>query len=215
MSTVSLSFDFSLFFLKQFVEFGKNIIGIIQKPYQTFRSISLRKPFIQLYFIAMLIFIYLSLSTLAKESLKANPLFLSKSLVEIGLVICLSYFLVSQLLYRIGKIIGGVGLLSNFMLLWAFSLLPTLSWFLLTTIFYVLIPPPRTSSIGGMSFSFLFMVFSAACFLWKGILYYLSLRIGLHLSAIKIGTLSVVVLPLLFLYSYLLFKLKIFGVPFI
>lgn len=215
MSSASLAFDFSLLFTKQFVEFGKNILGVLNKPYQTFRAIALRKPYTQLFFIAFLIFIYLSLATLAKESLKANPLFLTKSLVEVGLVISLSYFLVSQVIYKIGKLLGGVGESSTFMILWAFTLLPTLSWFLITTIFYVLLPPPRAPSLKGMAFSFLFMVFSLACFLWKGILYYLSLRIGLHLTTIKIGLVSMLVLPLIFLYAYLLFKLKIFGVPFI
>ena len=214
MST-SLSFDFSLIFIKQFVEFSKNILGSIHKPYQTFRTIALRKPFAQLLFIALLIFIYLSLSTLAKESLKTSPLFLTKDLIKIGLVISLTYVVISQLIYRIGKFFGGSRDFSSFMLLWAFTLLPTLSWFLITTVFYVLLPPPRTSSLRGQAFSFLFMVFSLACFLWKGILYYLALRIGLHLSAIRIGTVSMIVLPVIFLYAYLLFKLKIFGVPFI
>ncbi len=215
MSTTSVVFDLSLGLTKQFVEFGKNILGILQKPYQTFRSISLRKSYEQLIFIAFLIFLYLSLSTLAKESLKANPLFLTKDLVKVGLVISFTYLLVTQLIFRFGKLFGGEGKIYNFMLLWAFSLVPTLAWFLITTIFYVLLPPPRTPSLKGMAFSFLFMVFSLACFLWKGILYYLALRIGLHLSATKIAFISVLVLPLLFLYAFMLYKMKIFGVPFI
>ncbi len=215
MGVTSLSNDLSLIFLRQFFEFGKLFFGSLQLPYATFRTIALKKPYFHLTFIAFLIFIYLLFSTLAKESLSSNPLFLTKSFFKIGFVISFSFLFISFLIFRLSKLFSSKTNYSTFALLWAFSLLPTLSWFLITTIFYVLIPPPRTLSLQGQIFSGLFLIFSIACFSWKGILYYLSLRIGLLLDAKQITLLSLVVLPLIFGYSYLLYKLQIFKVPFI
>ncbi len=215
MGSTSLSGDLSLILTRQIIEFGKLIYGLVQYPYTTCRSIALRKPFIHLGFIALLISVYLLLSTLAKESLSTNPYFLTKSLVKAGLVISMSFFLVTFFMFGLSKIFNKNTNYLTFALLWAFSLLPTLSWFLITTVFYVLVPPPRTLSLQGQIFSGIFLVFSFLCFFWKGLLYYLSLRVGLLLNAKQIILLSLIVLPVIFGYSYLLYKLQIFKVPFI
>lgn len=215
MAVISLSGDLTLIFARAFVEFLKIVYGSAQMPYSTFRSVSLKKPYFSLIFIASLIFLYLFVSTLAKHSLSSNPLFLTKSLLKIGMVISFSFMLISFVIFKTSRLFSSSGTYGTFALLWAFSLLPTLSWFLITTIFYVLIPPPRTLSLQGQIFSGLFLIFSFACFAWKGILYYLSLRIGLLLNAKQIMLLSMLVLPLIFGYSYLLYKLQVFRVPFI
>ncbi|MBI3486265.1 hypothetical protein HY025_05000 [Candidatus Daviesbacteria bacterium] len=207
--------DQSILFVKKAIEFLKIVWGTIQKPYQTFRRLSFSKPFLQLFFVALLILIYLLLSTLAKEGLTANPFFLTKSIIKAGIAISFTFIVSSISIFLVGKLFQGVGDLSSLILLWAFSLLPTLSWFLLSTIFYVLIPPPRTMSVKGQIFSLLFLSFSLACFFWKGILYYLTLRIGLKLNAIKIFLVSLVIFPLGIVYYFILFKLGIFRVPFI
>lgn len=207
--------DQIILFVKKSVEFLKIVWGTIQKPYQTFRSLSFTKPFNQLFFIGLLILIYLLLSTFAKEGLTTNPFFLTKSIIKAGIALSFTFLISATSIFLVGKLFGGIGYLSSLILLWAFSLLPTLSWFLLSTIFYVLIPPPRTMSVKGQIFSLLFLSFSLACFFWKGILYYLTLRIGLKLKATKIFLVSLVIFPLGALYAFILLKLGIFSVPFI
>lgn len=204
-----------IFFLRQAFEFCQIFVGSIQRPYQTFRGVSAKPNYLQLGFVALLIATYLILSTLAKDGLRTNPLFLTHSAVKAGLSISASFVLVSSLLYLIGRQFGGEGRISIFFLLWALTLLPTLCWFLLSTIFHVLIPPPRTISIEGQIFSAFFLGFSLSCFFWKGILYYLTLRVGLHLDALRIAIMSAITLPIGFLGSILLYRLGIFKVPFI
>ncbi len=201
--------------LAALIEFGGYLIGSVHLPYQTFRAISYRRPYIHFVFIGGLIILYLMLSSLAKGSLRANPFFLTKSLLIAGVAISFSYIFTSFLIYSVAGIFKKKGRLAVFMLLWSFSLLPTLAWFLITTIFYVLLPPPRTYSLKGQLFSGIFLTFSIACFFWKGILYYLSLRIGLLLTAKKIMIVSWIILPVIFVYAYILYRLGIFGVPFI
>lgn len=207
--------DSSILLIRYLFDFGRYTIGLIHRPYQTFRDLALKKPYEQLFFIALAISIYLVLSTMAKGSLLANPFFLTKSLIKVGLAIALTYLLAALVIFLTSNFFSKQGKLSSFMLLWAFTLLPTLSWFLITTLLYAFLPPPRTLSIKGQLFSILFMTFSFACFFWKGILYYLSLRVGLHLETRQITAVSTIVLPLIFLYAILMFKLRIFGVPFI
>lgn len=215
MGETTLGGNISLILTKQLIEFGKFVYGTLQLPYATFRTIALKKPYFHLSFIALLIFLYLFLSTLAKYSLSSNPLFLTKSLLVVGLIVSFSFILITAVIFKISRLFSNSGSYGTFALLWVFSLLPTLSWFLITTIFYVLVPPPRTLSLQGQIFSGLFLVFSFACFAWKGILYYLSLRIGLLLNAKQIILLSAIVVPLIIAYSYLLYKLQVFKVPFI
>jgi hypothetical protein len=88
-------------------------------------------------------------------------------------------------------------------------------WFYITSSLYVLLPPPRTVSILGISYSYIFIVFSLIVLLWKTIIVYLAVRFSSWLSFQEIiyGVLLFFVwfTPL----SYLLYFMKIFRVPFI
>lgn len=205
----------TLYLTKELFNFLKIVIGLVHKPYQTYRKLSFDRHYSHLIYLTLAILVYLLLSTLAKQGLRHNPLFLTKSALEAGIAVAVSFFLFSFIIYLLGKLFGGVGRAKDTAFLWAFTLIPTLAWFLVTTIFYVLIPPPRTYSLQGQIFSLVFLAFSIACFFWKGILYYLALRVGLKLNAIKIAFVSIFALPISFLYALLLNKLGIFGVPFI
>lgn len=204
-----------IIFIRKFYQFVRLVYGCIQKPYATYRSLILFPSFWPLFFIGALIALYLVLSALAKNGLRTNPFFLSTSAIEAGLAISITFVLTGLLLYVIGRLVGGKGSLKGLYYLWAFSLLPTLSWFLISTVFYVLVPPPRTLSIRGIVFSYLFVAFSVGCFYWKGILYYLTLRAGMRIGAGKIILVSVIFLPLLMLYAFFSYRFGVFNVPFI
>lgn len=207
--------EFIIILVRRFYQFVKLVYGCIQRPYETYRGLILSPSFWPLFFIGGFIAIYLILSTLAKNGLRTNPFFLSTSTIEAGMAISITFVLTGLLLYVIGRLVGGKGSLKGLYYLWAFSLLPTLSWFLISTVFYVLVPPPRTLSIKGMVFSYLFVAFSVGCFYWKGILYYLTLRAGMRIGVGKIIIVSVIFLPLLMLYAFFSYRFGVFNVPFI
>lgn len=99
--------------------------------------------------------------------------------------------------------------------LWAFSYLPTYVWFSMTALLYFLLPPPRTSSFLGQSFSAAFIAFSLFVLLWKMLLYYLTLRIGLKMTLFETVLASVFLFPLFSLFSFISYKMGIFRVPFV
>ena len=98
---------------------------------------------------------------------------------------------------------------------WIYSYVPTILWFVITAIFYALLPPPRTTSYLGQAFSIVFITLSIGLFLWKLLLYYLTMRLALKLDFKKIIIASLFIFPIGILYSLLMYKLGIFRVPFI
>lgn len=115
----------------------------------------------------------------------------------------------------VGLLVGGTGKLRGLALLWGYSLIPTVIWFFVTSLLYIVLPPPRTSSVQGVLFSIFFLVFSITLFFWKATITYLTLRFGLRLDLSRILVVLVVTIPLLVLYSIGMFRLGIFRIPFI
>lgn len=85
----------------------------------------------------------------------------------------------------------------------------------MTSFLYVLLPPPRTESVLGIGFSFLYLTMSAILFFWKIELYYLTLRFGLKLDLFRIIAVTSVILPILIGYSFIMYRLGILRVPFL
>ncbi len=195
------------------LDFVKNIIGIVNQPYVTYRRIVKADPY-QILPIFILVAGYFSLVSPIKVR-TLHPLLLTASASRMFTIALTSYILVCLTLLILGKFFKSEGNLKGILLTWSYTLIPTLVWFLITTFFYVILPPPRQQTILGNLFSVTFIAFSLSLFFWKGLLYYLTLRFALRLSLQKIIGVSVIFLPLLFGYSVLLYKLGIFKVPFI
>lgn len=212
--------------LKIIILFLKNSWGSLNKPYETYRRLSFGNNLLQVLPLFVLIFFYLVFSTLAHHGLGAHPLILTLSFGKVVFGFLITYFLMLGFLLVLGKTFSrgysdtikyrsGDISLKNIFLPWTYSLLPTLIWFTATSVFYLLLPPPRTTSISGQAFSFFFIAFSSSLFLWKGILYYLTLRFGMRLDFLRILGVNMILFPAGFLYSLLMYYLGIFRVPFI
>ncbi|KKS17810.1 MAG: hypothetical protein UU76_C0032G0010 [Parcubacteria group bacterium GW2011_GWC1_41_7] len=201
--------------LKFFLLFSKNIYGSIVFPYETYRKLAKGGNLPQSVFVFLLIFSYFSFSTLARNGLRTNPYVLTLSFSKVSFGFILSSIIVLFLLVFLGRLFGGKGSLKNIFLPWSYSLLPTFLWFLITLVFYIFFPPPRTTSLLGQIFSLIFIAFSLFLFYWKFILYYLTLRFGMKMDLLRIIGVSIIFFPLLFLYSIVIYKLKVFRVPFI
>jgi hypothetical protein len=126
-----------------------------------------------------------------------------------------TYVLVVFLILHVGKLVGARGRLQAILLCWGYTLIPTVLWFLVTSLLYVIIPPPRTQSTAGITFSVLFLSFSTVLFFWKFMLSYLALRFGLRLDLPRIGAVIAISLPIIGLYSALMYRLGIFRIPFL
>lgn len=199
--------------LQLVISFLKNFWGSIQKPYTTYRRLVSEDPYQLLVIFTLVGGYFFLVSPLKVHSF--HPFLLTLNASRLFTVALASFLLACFVLLGLGKLFKGQGTLAGVLMTWGYSLLPTLIWFLATSIFYVILPPPRTESILGKSFSLLFLTFSLSLFFWKGILYYLTLRFGLKLDLFKIIGVSLIFFPLLALYSYWMYTLGIFRVPFV
>lgn len=196
------------------VAFGRNSLGLILRPYETYRRIVDRGRMAELLPIGLLLTGYFALASLVKEA-SFRPFLLTRQFMVLAATAGVSFFLVSATLWTVGTIVGGKGRFLRFVLAWGYTMFPTVAWFLMTSILYLLLPPPRTTRTLGVAFSILYLVISATILFWKILLGYLSLRFALRLSLGKIAVVAVVAAPIFALYSFVMYRLGVFKVPFL
>ncbi|MCX6731298.1 MAG: hypothetical protein NTZ55_05615 [Candidatus Roizmanbacteria bacterium] len=98
---------------------------------------------------------------------------------------------------------------------WTYTLLPTLIWFYSTLFFYFLIPPPRTTSILGQSFSIFYIAFSMSLLIWKLILTYLCIRFSLRIHLYRVIYYLLIYLALSIPLWIFLYNMGISRIPFV
>ena len=195
------------------ISFGRNCVGIITRPYEAYRRIVERGSVWELVYIGTLLTVYFVVASIVKTSL-FWPLLLTRQFIVLMSATALTFLFVVALFKLAGNAVGGKGTLRGVALGWGYSLLPTLAWFWMTSLLYVFLPPPRTTSLLGVSFSILYLLVSATLLFWKVILAYLALRFSLRLDLGRIILVCVMVFPVLGLYTLAMYRLGIFRVPF-
>lgn len=201
--------------LRLLILFGKTSSGCINSPYITYRKLANDKTDARLVvFILLLVILYFAFASLVRTGMH-NPYLLTLKFNTLILGAGVGFMGMIFVLFTLGRILGNVTTFKTLFILWSFSLLPTLMWFFFTSFFYLILPPPRTLSILGKLFTLWFVFFTAAIFLWKIILYYLTLRFGLRFDLFKIAAVSLIISPLIVSYSVAMYKLGIFRIPFL
>lgn len=196
------------------VSFGRNIVGIITRPYESYRRIVERGNLWELFFVGLTLAAYFALASLVKTPV-FRPFLLTKEFVTLGMGAGLGYLLAVGTLWVATRLAGGQGSLGKLALAWGYTLIPTTVWFFVTSLLYLVLPPPRTTSLLGITFSVAFLVFSATLFWWKLTLAYLSLRFAMKLDFLHILVVAGAALPVLTLYGIWMYRLGIFRVPFL
>lgn len=206
---------------KYTVDFFRLAVGTIQTPYQTYRSIAIGPNLRHVIYIALFVFLYLTSATLIRGGLRASPLFLTASFMKAANGVIISYAFSVVVIFFLGtwltkaKQENAVVRLQRLGVLWSFSLIPTVFWFLTMSVFYYLLPPPRTTALLGQVASAFFIAMSIAILVWKIILYYLTLRFGLRFDMKQIAMASIFFFPLCGIYSLVMYELGIFRIPFL
>lgn len=185
----------------------RNFFLLIFYPYKTMRKISFENDYYQPLIIFILIFLYFKFIYYLRQNPYPATFIFLVFLFNFSLTI-LFFYLFSL---RINKDIK----LSSFIFTFAYSLFPTLIWFIANSLLYFLLPPPRTPSILGKGFSIFFISFSVSILVWKIILIYLAIRFSSKLNFYRIAYSILLYLCLLIPYSVFLYKLKLFRIPFI
>lgn len=185
----------------------RRFILLIFFPYKTLRRISQEKDYSQVIIIFFLVFIYFKFAYFLRG--KPYPASL------IFLIFFLIFFSTTGFLYLLSRSLNKKILFSSFVFSFAYSLFPTLIWFISCSLLYIILPPPRTLSILGKGFSIFFIAFSISLLVWKLILFYLSLRFSSRLKFYWILYMMILYLIWFIPCSIFLYYLKIFRIPFI
>lgn len=174
------------------------------------RKISLEKDYWQPGIIVGLILIYFKFIYYLREKMYPATFIYMSFIINFLLTVIFFYFL-SKLLSKNKKEV----IFSSFLFTFSYSLLPTLIWFLSTSILYIFLPPPRTFSLLGKGFSILFIAYSLSLLIWKFILVYLAVRFSSKLNFFRIIYMIIFFLIWFIPYSIFLYQFKIFRIPFI
>ena len=176
------------------IAFGRNAIGLVIRPYETYRRIIDKGSVWELVFIAVFVMV---------------------SAFRFVFAAAATYTLVVVLVWFVGQRVGGRGTFKGVAIAWGYTLVPTVCWFFMTSLLYIVLPPPRTTSTAGIAFSVLFLVVSATLFFWKLTLGYLTLRFVLKLDLARIFVVVGIVGPIVGAWSWGMYRLGIFKVPFL
>lgn len=196
------------------VGFGRNVIGIITRPYETYRRIAERGSLWELFFIGVLLAVYFALASIVKTPI-FRPFLLTKQFVLLSLSAASGFVVAVSALWVFSLLLGGKGRASALALSWAYTLVPTATWFLTISLLFVILPPPRTTSVPGIVFSLLFLIFSITLLWWKATLAYLAIRFSMKLDLARIIAVVAMSAPILGWWSYLMYRWGIFKVPFL
>lgn len=126
-----------------------------------------------------------------------------------------SFFLTISFFYLCGVLCRTATSIQTLIATWTFSLLPTLIWFFLTLLLYILLPPPRTTSLLGTVFSLLYVTIALVLLWWKLTLIYLSIRFSLKTDFVMTIFLMIIYGVWFLPYTYALYFFSISRVPFI
>jgi len=158
--------------------FTRYLFGLVFFPYRTMRQIVKERDYYQLVYISVFVYGYFIFATMMRNK-TLNPYFLSSSSGAIFIFFIATFLLVTSFFYVIGRVFKLNVDYESLVFSFAYSLSPTIIWFFFTSLFYFLIPPPRSFSFFGKSFSLFFLTISISLLLWKVLLFYLSLRFSL------------------------------------
>ena len=194
-------------FLASLILFLKRALLLVLYPYKTMRRISRERDTTQLWIIFFFVFSYFLIADKVRLSADLFPLHFIVTMINFIFTVYFFYFL--------ARLFSRETSLMPFIFTLGYSLIPTLIWFFTNLILFVLLPPPRTWSLPGTLFSVIYIIFSISLLFWKLILVYLGIRFSSKLSALRIVYYLALYLCIFLPYSFFLYLMALFRIPFI
>lgn len=196
------------------VTFGRTCIGLILRPYETYRRIIHHGKLGELVFVALFLCVYFALASVVKVA-EFRPFLLTQQFLVLVLGAISGALVATLSLAVAGRMFGARVNITALLLSWAYTLIPTVSWFFVTSFLYLLLPPPRTTSVLGVIFSLLFLIFSITLLWWKVTVSYLTIRFGLRLDLWKSVLVAFLCAPGVAFWAWSMYSLGVFKVPFL
>ena len=132
---------FLLRLLKLNTRFWRNVWGSIHAPYATYRSLVADDPEQLLVLVGLMAIYFFLVSPLKFRTF--HPFLLTINASRLFTTALTTYLGVCFFFLSLGWVLGRKANLRGVMLAWGFTLVPTLTWFFTTSMFYVVLPPPR------------------------------------------------------------------------
>lgn len=189
--------------------FLHRIIRLFFSPYKTMRLIAEDDDMVQLTLIILSIGGYFYIADKLRQY-EYRPLLLF-GLTIIHFFITVGFFVFLRMVVKNEKTIN----IKPALLLFGYSLIPTLIWFLVNSWLYYLIPPPRTISFFGKGFSIFYIGFSIGVLFWKIIVVYLAVRFITRFTFFRIAYSILLYIACMIPYSLFLYSLRLFRIPFL
>lgn len=187
----------------------QRIILLAISPYKTMRKISEETDYMQIVVIFSIIFIYFfSADRFRPYDYEPGILFLL-TIFHYGATV-LFFYMAANIMQKEREFT-----FQSFLFTFAYALIPTIIWFSVTSWLYMLLPPPRTFSLLGKSFSLVYITFSIALLAWKVILEYLAIRFSTKFSFYSIVYSILFYLVAVIPYSMFIYTMKFFRIPFL
>lgn len=193
--------------LASFLIVMRRSIHLILFPYKTMRNIASERDVTQIIIIISFILLYF----VGAEKIRPGSYI---PVIQIIFVL-LHYLGTVAFVYLFGTFMGKKIDLKNALFLFAYALIPTLAWFYVNTFLYILVPPPRTLSVLGKTFSILFITLSVSILAWKIILWYLAVRFTTKMKFYDILFISLIYLAIVTPYAMVMYVIGVFRIPFI
>ncbi len=184
--------------IASFLVVARRTLHLIFTPYATMRRISLETDYSQIYIILFLVMSYFVVSGVEKI-----PVFLLN--FSLTLIIFKVFGLTFNRNFRESTLAFPM----------VYTLIPTLIWFTATYVLYQFLPPPRTFSLLGRSFSIIYVCFSLSLLLWKILLVYLALRFSVKRGFYTLLYILMFYVIYLWNFSTIMYRLGLSKVPFI
>lgn len=196
------------------VLFFRHVFLLIVKPYSGMREISKEKDGVQVGILFLIVLSYFAYSRTIRVGL--HPFIVSSTTMQLFLYFIVTFLLVVGYFSKIGELLTKKPVvLSKLIMTFSYSLIPTIMWFFMTSTLYVILPPPRQITSLGKLFTVVFISVSIALLMWRFMLLYLSLRFSLKASFYQILTMIGIFLAWFLPFSYGMYLLNIFRIPFI
>lgn len=200
---LAISFLASVFLVTQ------RTILLAISPYKTMRKISMETDYMQIVVIFLLICIYFfSANKFRPYDYEPGILFLLTFFHYAATVI---FFYMAAIVMKKERDFT----FQSFLFTFSYALIPTIIWFAVNSWLYAILPPPRTFSFMGKSFSLVYITFSTAMLAWKIILEYLAVRFATRFSFYSIVYSILFYLVAVIPYSLFMYSLRFFRIPFL
>lgn len=196
------------------IAWSRSVLGLVTRPYETYRRIANHSSLGELGIMAAFSALYFMLASVVKVA-SFHPFLLTGEFLRLAVGAAIGYGAVVTALWVASRLVGARVAFTRMAVSWGYTMIPTALWFYMTSLLYVIVPPPRTTSVLGVAFSAVFLVMSATLLWWKLMLSYLTIRFTTRFPMTRIIAVGLLVTPVFVADSIIMYRLGIFKIPYL